>query len=312
MYKEDFDQLFRTITPKFKLSELDKTNLNQDEKEILYQLYPHDKNQVVNMNIENGVIKSLVLRIYSPISLDSISQLKNLKYLSIINMMQESNPKCLKIIPDSFQKLNFLISLILLRTGMDEIPTWFQTMTSLQQFKCKNSNLQKIPEWFSRLNQLIQIDLTENQIYQLPETIGKLQNLKCLVLNGNKLSQLPESFCDLVALEDLDLIGNNLQQLPHNFGNLNALQFLQIDRNKLTEFPRSFNRLSNLFELGMVNNPWKVNPEFVHSDLPKLEYIRLNSEFESWFHIFQKRKNFQTHLAEFKYFMGTSSARINN
>ncbi|CAI5464475.1 unnamed protein product [Closterium sp. Yama58-4] len=222
---------------------------------------------------------------------DSISSLTNLRRLKLIHpSLAHLNPsigylpqlqdldidmEMLESIPDSFQHLTSLSSLLLLSDKLKRLPEHVMgAMTRLETLLLRWVSLQSLPDTIcslplsslsidylpaltslpDNLGALIQLQTLTlfdlPKLRCLPESVGDLQRLKSLKLERVDLLQLPETMCSL-PLSSLSIYScTALTSLPDNLGALVQLETLVLHylRN-LCALPESVGDLQRLRSL---------------------------------------------------------------
>ncbi|XP_072247158.1 leucine-rich repeat-containing protein 18 [Leuresthes tenuis] len=144
-----------------------------------------------------------------------------------------------------------------------------KAIKTTQDGRCRltlsNMGITVFPKCLFKLTSVDELDLSRNLIETLPDNIGSFSSLRWLDLHSNKLASLPESMGTLVGLTHLNLSNNCLTfaGLPSSLGHLINLTSLNLGLNQLDALPPSFKHLDSLQELGLFDNLFLKQPEFV-------------------------------------------------
>ncbi|KAM4591599.1 leucine-rich repeat-containing protein 18 [Odontesthes bonariensis] len=151
---------------------------------------------------------------------------------------------------------------VTLKTAKKAIKT---TPDGRRRLTLSNMGITIFPKCLLKLTSVDELDLSCNLIEKLPDNIGNLSSLRWLDLHSNKLESLPESMGNLVGLTHLNLANNCLTSagLPSSLGYLINLTSLNLGLNQLDALPPTFKHLDSLQELGLFDNLFLKQPEFV-------------------------------------------------
>jgi Leucine-rich repeat (LRR) protein len=185
-------------------------------------------------------------------SLVSISQLRNLQQLHILN-----NERPLQLLPIHTSSLTSLSTLeIHVSEALTGLGSALGHLTSLRELLVPGCGLTELPESLSNLASLERVDLRGNhfqgfpgQLLQLPEA-GKLRALD--LSHNAAVYTLPDGVSRLVGLTYLGVANINLLELPAGITGLGELQRLNISFNALPRLPDGMGELKQLRQLSML------------------------------------------------------------
>lgn len=208
--------------------------------------------------------------------LHQISQLTNLKYLSITGtylphlpaaIFQLKNLQALKLscslteIPPQLILLEKLEYLDLTFNSIIDIPNWIDKIPGLKTLILNTNPIKTISNNIANCKKLSCLHIS--RIYGLktiPEAIGNISGLEELYIHDNSLYSIPQSIKGLKSLRVLDASANQLQDLPTEIVNLKRLEVLNLSGNKLSKLPAHFDRLHSLRNLDLAFNPVEDAP----------------------------------------------------
>ena len=147
--------------------------------------------------------------IYFAESLNTISDLTNLKRLCIQRNDMYNLPDCIR-------KLTNLEVLKLDDNNLEVLPDFIGTLTNLELLSIDNNYLTTIPNSLCNLPRLRGLSIENNELRTLPENFGNLKkSLTSLYLNSNQLTTLPLSF-SRISIVDGRLIPPYLETIELN------------------------------------------------------------------------------------------------
>ena len=133
---------------------------------------------------------------------DSITQIKNLKYIYI------SSNKLLKL-PSNIGSLNNLKHLELSGNNIVKIPNNPLIFRNDANVNLESNKIEYLPETFSNSNFSV-LNLSNNPIKALPQNFGNLKSLTSLVIDNTDLIDFPHSFSDLKKLKNVSLVNTKI------------------------------------------------------------------------------------------------------
>ena len=218
------------------------------------------------------LFKNLKSLCVSNMIIEEISEdIRHLRQLETVELINELNNPCKMLFPDSLEEL---INLKILRIVGFILSLFPKTNHNLCDLDLSFSELIEIPPDILLLTNLKELNLEGNKIKNLPKEINKLSELQFINLRNNKLTELPDEITTLRNLTHLDISVNNILFLPENLGNLKNLKIIYSHRNKLRKIPDSVCKLKQLKFLSLYNNQISTIQECLF-DL-NLEYLNLN------------------------------------
>ena len=122
------------------------------------------------------------------IDVRSLSKLKSLKYLEILNLYDNN---------------------------IEQLPYSFGELFQIRQLSIHNNQLKELPKSFTNLEYLEYLDLSWNNFERMPDELFKLSSLKNINLCGNKISLIPKEISNQKNLRNLDLSYNQIQEIPN-------------------------------------------------------------------------------------------------
>ncbi|CAI5439868.1 unnamed protein product [Caenorhabditis angaria] len=184
----------------------------------------------------------------------------------------------------AFEQLEHLNLLSITSSKLCEISQKLSICSNLLSLVLPRNDLKELPDIFGAFLKLKFIDLSHNQLEKLPESISKLEKLESLIVANNKLGQ--DGFPDLSELENLhvfdgsfnlfdrvvitltsenlgaklhtiDLSNNRIQEIPEDLTNLRQIKELRLNSNKLGPIPTAIAHLPKLKTLDLSENPFK-------------------------------------------------------
>lgn len=187
---------------------------------------------------------------------DSIGDLSNLVNLDVCTNQ-------LVVLPESIGRLTCLKTLLLDNNKIEELPYTIGQCISLTELKASFNQLKALPEATGKLTQLRCLDVHWNKLGSLPSTIASMESLVDLDASFNEIHHVPEGLCQVTTLTRLNLASNfnELQEIPQGIGNLQKLKLLNLSCNQLKVLPDSFALLTNLQDLDLSGNHWRVPPK---------------------------------------------------
>ncbi|KMS97564.1 hypothetical protein BVRB_5g125880 [Beta vulgaris subsp. vulgaris] len=174
----------------------------------------------------------------------NIHQFVNLKYLAV------RNAKNNRSVPDNWEKLSNLKSLVLYRCYDVSLPTHLN-LTNLKLFDCFFKNVSSLPTSIHRLELLHSKNYCCENRYCSEEPIvclNQLVNLKTLSITCYQYSSnLLPSIAELRNLKELQLKDCfGLKQLPPDLDELVELSILNISGTRIKSFPDCITKLQKL------------------------------------------------------------------
>lgn len=180
---------------------------------------------------------------------DHISELKNLKVLSLVDTLVSEIPKSIGELIN-LEELN--IYRIRLNNGyLKTIPNEVGNLQKLKSINLSKNIIEIIPDSFINLNKIEIINVSKNKIQTFPELNINLKELKC---NNNNISVFPETFLNLLNLEILEISNNQIEEIPKDIDRMKSLKNLNLSNNRIIEIPQTIENLKKLQELSIKDN----------------------------------------------------------
>ncbi|KAJ7951593.1 putative disease resistance protein (TIR-NBS-LRR class) [Quillaja saponaria] len=191
-----------------------------------------------------------------------------LKSLILLNLSNCSN---LKVFPEISETMGSLEVLVLVKTGIKELPLSIRRLPKLKTFDLDGCEyLQGLPSSICNLQCLETLSLSWcPKIEKLPPLgVGNMCSLKKLYLNHcTSLIDIPDKIGCLRSLSHLSLKGSNIKSIPTSIKDLSTLISLDLsDCKKLQSLPELPPFLQHLYVL----------------DCPLLETVSIASRKDSW------------------------------
>jgi hypothetical protein len=108
-----------------------------------------------------------------------------------------------------------LDSLIMLRTGLYEIPKTIGKCTNLRFINLSVSNINSFSSELQELKKLKVLVITNCQISKLPDQLTKNTALQSLNFGFNRITEFPKVLFKLPNLEVVSLMANNIPDIPY-------------------------------------------------------------------------------------------------
>jgi internalin A len=181
----------------------------------------------------------------------------------------------LSTIPASISELKNLKKLSLAQNIIEEIPRDLFELEQLSWLSLENNKIMFIPRDIGKLCELKELYLGNNSLSSLPNEIGRLTKLEILHINNNRIENIPNSISNLDELRVFDAHENSIKVLPEEFCNLKNVLSLSLHKNKLTEIPSKLGQLKELKELSLQQNDLLSIPKAL-GELTNLERLFLH------------------------------------
>jgi Leucine-rich repeat (LRR) protein len=274
---DKFTQLttLRVYGQEFKVNELvDKIGrLTQLKKLAL--VFPNDNSFSIDgiKNLKN-LTELTITRLYgdaqAPKNLELLAGFKKLEALYL-------NDCHLSAIPDVFDELPLLKTLVLSKNKLTELPNSvfnlsylehlnvsFNELTQLPPVNCftcnnlktlnvRRNGIKELPNAITRLSQLEYFYASENELISLPDGWQNLKKLKYFDATDNQLTAFPDGLQDNHSVETIDLSANEISYMPDVTGRGYALKELDLGPNPLMTLPEHIGRYTNLEVLATRN-----------------------------------------------------------
>lgn len=242
-------------------------DLNTAEENIVIPSYEQFKN-------------SLTFDILSPTSLTQVPSFI-LKKFPKVEMLRLMNAGIKSLNVDNFAIGNEVKDLDLRRNLITFIPNGvFANLTSLEQINLANNRINYIaPGAFDHLTDLKILFLSNNELETLEsDSLTGAIKLTELYLESNKINHIDAGALDLPKLEVLSLKNNQLSSLSSDvFQHAIALEKIDLGNNDLQEINQLFEKCTNIYSLGLNNNPnlRDINIFELTDRLPNLSFLYL-------------------------------------
>jgi len=200
-----------------------------------------------------------------------------LKLTNLENIDLESNPNLnINQAIDQLSQLNHLKKLWISDNKISDLRNIYK-LKALEELDLDNVEITVLPVELAQLDRLREVNLEENpnlNMGQVASVLSKIRSLKILWLSKNKLSNLPREMSGLKGLEDLWLDDNEFTEIPAAVKRL-KIKYLSLFDNKLQHLNLKSGDLSNLSNINLCYNNFKVFPARELSRLPKLDTVKM-------------------------------------
>ena len=147
---------------------------------------------------------------------DSIAKLTNLESLELENSFVNSIYFAASL--DTISDLTNLKRLCIEKNGIYDLPDSISKLTKLEVLKLDYNNLTTLPEFIGTLTNLELLNIDFNYLTTIPYSVCNLPHLRGLSIEHNTLETLPDNFGNLKkSLTTLYLGWNRLTSLPRSF-----------------------------------------------------------------------------------------------
>jgi len=215
-----------------------------------------------------------------------IGNIVSLKKLSVGSRSISAHEREKIILSDELSNLKNLKNLSL-GNYIPEIPPWVCKLDNLEALSIFNDSIKTIPEAIANIKNLSKLRIHANKIDELPKEIGEKLSLTALELRCPQLKTMPESFANLKSMKDFIFERCNLTAIPNyicGWTNLEAFELsmentFQGPVTKLKNIPRNIGNLKKLKYLNLDGANIEKIPESL-GDCP-LQYIELSGSFKN-------------------------------
>ena len=148
-------------------------------------------------------------------------------------------------------------------------------LKNLEELDLDNVSISFLPLEISNLEKLREINLEENpqlNMIQVFNVLSRIKTLKVLWLGKNNLSTLPKEISKLKTLEQLWLDENDFLDIPLAIRR-SKIKYVSMFDNKIEHLNLKRGELTNLNNINLCYNNFKVFPAIELSLLPKLDTI---------------------------------------
>ena len=161
-----------------------------------------------------------------------------------------------------------LVSLYLIDTELETLPSSIKDLNCLENLCLNNNNFTEIPEDVCSLKILCTLIIENNKINYITKNLKNLEKLIHLNLNTNIITSLPIEVMQIKTLTQLCLANNLITEFPVDIQKCNFIPgYIKLDNNQITKLPFNIFHCGSNFTLTLNNNPLT----FTKSDLLNYE-----------------------------------------
>lgn len=160
-----------------------------------------------------------------------------------------------KQLPEDIHRINSLINVTCVNTGIEELPTSLWRCPELTGVFIIDGQLKTFPSDISSAHKLRYMNLAGNRLESFSPSLASMPDFESLTLSRNPLTSLGEEvFCEKNRLNELRLSETRLSTLPQSIARQASLRTIDLSKSQFTAVPDVIKSLAQLRTLWLDEN----------------------------------------------------------